>query len=381
VANVRHPDEWHPLSVICENCGRIGTTIVTAWDGEMVHYECRPDLVAWATGCGHAGEASPFGGRAKLPFNVDWAAKWSLFDVTIEPNGKDLGTRGGARDRSEAIAREVFEREPPLNVVYEFLNIGGRKMSTSQGRGAAAHHIAEVLPPEQLRLLFLRPRYNQAIDFDPDGTDAIPRIFDESDRIAAAVAGHEVKGELPADPEHLFAASLVDPRADVAAAAAKYRPPFAHLALLLQVPGVDPAAAFATEKGTALTPAEAALLEERSAAARSWLENYAPDSARIEVQDAVPAAVAELPAEQRAYLGALAEALAAAGWTGDAVQAEIFRVAQERDLKAGQAFGALYQAFLGKPNGPRAGALLAAQDRAFVVARLREAAAADTLPA
>ena len=24
-------------------------------------------------------------------------------------------------------------------------------------------------PPEQLRLLFLRPRYNQAIDFDPDG--------------------------------------------------------------------------------------------------------------------------------------------------------------------------------------------------------------------
>jgi lysyl-tRNA synthetase class 1 len=167
----------------------------------------------------------------------------------------------------------------------------------------------------------------------------------------------------------------------VAAAAAKYRPPFAHLALLLQVPGVDPAAAFATEKGAALTPAEAALLEERSAAARSWLENYAPDSARIEVQDVVPAAVAELTAEQRAYLGALAEALDSAGWTGDAVQAEIFRVAQERDLKAGQAFGALYRAFLDKPNGPRAGALLAAQDRAFVVARLREAAAGDTLPA
>ncbi len=56
VANVRHPDEWHPLSVICENCGRVGTTIVTAWDGERVHYECRPDLVAWATGCGHAGD-------------------------------------------------------------------------------------------------------------------------------------------------------------------------------------------------------------------------------------------------------------------------------------------------------------------------------------
>jgi lysyl-tRNA synthetase class 1 len=381
VANVQHPDEWHPLSVICEHCGRVGTTIVTAWDGERVHYECRADLVAWATGCGQAGDVSPFGGRAKLPFNVDWAAKWSLFGVTIEPNGKDLGTKGGARDRSEAIAREVFEREPPLNVVYEFLNIGGRKMSTSKGRGAAAHHIVEVLPPEQLRLLFLRPRYNQAIDFDPDGTDAIPRVFDESDRIAAAVAGREVRGELPSDPDRLFAASLVDPQADLAAEAARYRPPFAHLALLLQVPGVDPAAAFATEKGSELTPDETALLAERTAAARAWLENYAPDSARIAVQAALPPGAAELSPEQRAYLAALAEALAPAAWTGDAVQAEIFRVAQERDLKAGQAFAALYQAFLGKASGPRAGALLAAQDRDFVVARLREAAAADTLPA
>ena len=381
VANVRHPDEWHPLSVICESCGRIGTTIVTAWDGERVQYECRSDLVAWATGCGHAGDVSPFGGRAKLPFNVDWAAKWSLFGVTIEPNGKDLGTRGGARDRSEAIAREVFEREPPLNVVYEFLNIGGRKMSTSKGRGAAAHHIAEVLPPDQLRLLFLRPRYNQAIDFDPDGTDAIPRIFDESDRIAAAVAGQEVKGELPADPERLFAASLVDPQADAAAAAAAYRPPFAHLALLLQVPGVDPGAAFAVEKGAPLTGEELRLLDERADAARAWLENYAPESARIDVQEALPPAVRELTAEQRAYLGALADALANAGWAGDALQAEIFRVAQERDLKAGQAFAALYAAFLGRSSGPRAGALLAAQDRDFVIGRLREASATDTLPA
>ena len=82
-----------------------------------------------------------------------------------------------------------------------------------------------------------------------------------------------------------------------------------------------------------------------------------------------------------AYLGALADALGVAGWTGDAVQAEIFRVAQERDLKAGQAFASLYAAFLGRPSGPRAGALLAAQDRDFVIRRLREAAAADTLPA
>ncbi|MGI8657747.1 MAG: lysine--tRNA ligase, partial [Candidatus Limnocylindria bacterium] len=217
VANVNHPDDWHPLFVICESCGRIGTTIVTGWDGERVRYECRPDLVTWAIGCGHSGDASPFGGRAKLPYNVDWAAKWELFGVTIEPAGKDLSTAGGSRDRSDAIAREVFGNEPPLNVPYEFLNIGGKKMSTSKGLGASAAAIVDVIPPEQLRTLFLRPRPNTAIEFDPQGNDAIPRLFDESDRLAAAADGREVRGELPADHERVFRYSLVEPEADVAA--------------------------------------------------------------------------------------------------------------------------------------------------------------------
>jgi len=113
VANVQHPDTWHPLGVVCPTCGKVGTTIVTDWNGEQVYFECRPDLVAWARGCGTSGWITPFGGAAKLPWNLEWAAQWSLFGVTIEPCGKDLSTAGGSRDRSDAIAREVFEREPP----------------------------------------------------------------------------------------------------------------------------------------------------------------------------------------------------------------------------------------------------------------------------
>ncbi len=257
VANVQHPDTWHPIGVICPTCGKVGTTIVTAWNGEQVFFECRPDLVTWARGCGTSGWISPFGGAAKLPWNLEWAAQWSLFGVTIEPNGKDLSTAGGSRDRSDAIAREVFEREPPMNVPYEFLNIGGKKMSTSKGRGAAAHTIAEVVPPEQLRFLFLRPRPNQVIEFDPDGTDAVPRLFDEFDRFAAATAGREVKGEIPPGYEATFRYALLDPKADVEAEAWAFRPAFAHLALLAQVPGVDLAARIEAEKGTAVDRARA----------------------------------------------------------------------------------------------------------------------------
>jgi lysyl-tRNA synthetase class 1 len=245
--------------------------------------------------------------------------------------------------------------------------------------------VAEVMPPEQLRLLFLRPRPNQAIDFDPDGTDAIPRVFDESDRIAAAVAGREVKGELPADPDRLFAASLVNPSADVAAEAGAYRPPFAHLAMLAQIPGVDLRARVAAENGAPLTERELTILDERAEAARRWLETYAPERVRIAVQyDELPSAAADLDPAQRRTLGRLAESLArmsAGSWAGETVQAAIFDAAREQELPAGRAFAALYATFLGQPNGPRAGWLLASLEPEFVVQRLRAAAALDTLPA
>ncbi len=380
VSHVERPDGWLPVHAVCPVCGRVGTTLATDWDGETVAFSCLPDLVEWATGCGSSGRIAPFGGAAKLPWNLEWAAQWSLFGVTIEPCGKDLATAGGSRDRSDAIVREVFGREPPMRVDYEFLNIGGKKMSTSKGRGAAAHEIAEVLPPEELRLLFLRPRPNQAIEFDPVETDAIPRLFDEADRLAAATAGHEVRGELPADHDRLFAMSLVDPTTDVMAAAAAYRQPFGHLAFLIQVPGIDVVARVEAEKGEPLTGAERAMLERRIAAARGWLDDYAPPHARVVVQEQLPPAATGLDATQRAALAALAERLdSIESWRGDVLQAAVFDAARDHGLPAGRAFAALYTAFLDRPNGPRAGWLLASLDPAFVRERLRAAAASGTL--
>ncbi len=279
----------------------------------------------------------------------------------------------------------MFEREPPINVPYEFLNIGGRKMSTSRGRGAAAHEIVEVIPPEQLRTLFIRPRPNHAIEFDPDGTDAIPRLFDEFDKLADATAGRPVKGELAPGYVSVFRYALLDPAADVAAEAAAFRPNFAHLAFLVQVPNADIQALVAAEKGSPLTERESAVLGERIAAARGWLESYAPDRAKMAVRDTLPEESAVLDGDQRTFLDALAGAVATpaddetrSGPTGgDAWQAAIFATAAGLGLPPGRAFAALYLTFLGRPNGPRAGWLLAGLDPEFVAHRLREAAAGD----
>jgi lysyl-tRNA synthetase class I len=85
--------------------------------------------------------------------------------------------------------------------------------------------------------------------------------------------------------------------------------------------------------------------------------------------------VAALDEAQRGYLAALSVAAATENpRSGDVWQGLIFRVASESGLASGRAFAALYAAFLGRANGPRAGWLLASLEPAFVLDRLRAAA-------
>jgi len=82
-----------------------------------------------------------------------------------------------------------------------------------------------------------------------------------------------------------------------------------------------------------------------------------------------------------AALADAARSAAAPPASGEAWQDLIFTVAAEAGLPNGRAFAALYAAFLGRPNGPRAGWLLASLDSSFVIQRLRQAGAANGAPA
>lgn len=368
VANVDHGPDYHALNVICENCGRMGTTKVTAYDGHVVTYECRPDLVSWATGCGHHGTVSPFGGTAKLPYVEEWCAKWELFGVTIEGCGKDLATAGGARERSDALYRAVWKREPPLNVPYEFLTVAGRKMSTSHAAlwrdlGAAAHEIVELLTGEIVRYFMLRPRPNTHIEFDPTG-DKVPKLFYEYDRATDAYA---------ADPEGDLgrAYALAQLSREVRSG---FRVRFSLLANWLQIPSIDARRAAADLVGRELSEWEKRELDRRSAVVRTWLDRWAPDEAKFSVAATLPAAAATLTSSQRELLRRIAE-LIADGLGAEDLQARLYEASRELGLASKDAFAAIYLALIGKPYGPRAGWLLTA-DREFARRRLQEAAAA-----
>ena len=370
VANVKKDADYYALNVVCENCGRLGTTKVTGYDGRVVTYECRRDLVTWATGCGHRGAVSPFGGRGKLPFVEEGCAKWDVFGVTIEGCGKDLSTAGGARDRSDELYRAVWKKEPPLNVPLEFITVGGRKMSTSHAAmwkqlGAAAHEIVEVLTGEVVRFLMLRHRPTAAFEFDPTG-EKIPRLFDEYDRAADAYL-NDAQSELG----RVYALSQLSTEVRTG-----YRVPFGLLANWLQMPHLDPKSQAERLVGRKLDAWETRELERRTAVARVWLERWAPDDAKFAVSPSLPAAARELSTTQRELLRRLMP-LVADSLTAEQLTEVIYALGKELGMPSGgPAFAAVYLAFIGKPKGPQAGPLLAALDREFVRRRLEEAVAA-----
>jgi lysyl-tRNA synthetase, class I len=128
-----------------------------------------------------------------------------------------------------------------------------------------------------------------------------------------------------------------------------------------------------------LTDREQAILHERAAAARAWLESYAPESARIAVKDELPTEVADLTDDMRTYLAAVAEAARSLpeAASGEQWQDLLFRTAVRLEMRTNRrSFAAIYVAFLGRDSGPRAGWLLASLDKDFVIRRLTEAAGA-----
>jgi lysyl-tRNA synthetase class 1 len=351
------PDDWHPFQTICENCGRIGTTEVFGYDGKTVKYRCRADLVKWAVGCGYVGDRSPFDGNGKLPWKLEWAAKWATFGITIEGAGKDHTTRGGSRDVAAACLKAIFGLEPPLNIPYEFFLVGGAKMSSSRGVGATAREIADFLPTEILRFLILKPPPNRPVDFAPDER-FIVKLFNEFDRLHTRVR----TGVASVDEADLYAQCELGDRA--------YEPVNFQLILaLLQLLHVSVEEHVRSIVGRALTPNEQERVARRRAAAEYWLANYARPEERTELQTTIPAQVDTLSASQKVYLGELAVALRDVQWQAEALQTVLFDVARNTPIPASDAFAAVYVSLLAKSFGPRAGDFLSFLERPFVLHR------------
>lgn len=364
VSGSERDEKWLPLNVICEQCGKVSTTKAVDFDGNTVSYSC--ENLDWTNGCGHTGKVSPFDGKAKLPWKVEWAAKWKVKGITIEGAGKDHSTRGGARDVANHISREVFKYEPPFDVPYEFFLVGGEKMSSSKGKGSSAREIADLMPPQIFRLALLGKDIRQAFNFDPRG-DTLPVLFDTYDKLAESYFAQTAD-----DNARLF--ELIHTPEKRVSLTKRFLPRFSQVAFLIQMKHLDLEAEVTRMKGEALTIEDREEIKERARYAENWLSQYAPEEFRYELKEKTPEGVQEFSSLQKQALkGILAYVKDTPALDGQEMHSKLHEIRKSLGIDPKDFFRAIYISFLGKESGPKAGWFLSVLDRKLLESRLTEA--------
>ena len=125
--------DWSPFFPVCEKCGRINSTRVTAYhaDSNTIDYVCDQED-GLLQSCRHQGSTSIFDGKVKVGWKVDWALRWFAYDIGYEMYGKDLIESA----RLSGKITRAMGKQPPNGIFCElFLDEEGRKISKSVGRG------------------------------------------------------------------------------------------------------------------------------------------------------------------------------------------------------------------------------------------------------
>ncbi|NEW60938.1 lysine--tRNA ligase [Sulfurovum sp. bin170] len=344
VSNSEKPDNWYPFQVVCEECGKLGTTIVTDYSDKLVTYECKKDLVSWAEGCGHRGRISPFDGNGKLPWKLEWVAKWHEFGIDIEGAGMDHCTKGGSRDVGNACFRAIFQKQPPINVPYGFFLINGSKMSSSKGLGFSARDMTDFLPPEILRYLMINNQVKRPVEFSVDANKML-KLFNDYDRV---LAGHK---------DEILNLTETDRVTET------YKGTnFQMLTTFVQILNLDIEKEIEKREGRALTEREKSSLSSRIASAKYWLDNYATDEDRFELQNETPPLMETLTEAQKEFLVELGKFLTLDETNREeqVIKDNIYEIARKTPISATDAFQAVYKSLLNKDYGSKVWILLSA---------------------
>ncbi|CAN5552193.1 lysine--tRNA ligase [soil metagenome] len=263
-------------------------------------------------------------GEGKLGWRVELAARWKALGVTFEPFGKDHTSRGGSTDTADRMTREVFDYPAPGRYEYEWINIKGQgAMSSSKGIVLLPQDLLRIMPPDALRSLILGR--DPARAFDLDLTEGFPQFMDE-----------------------YYASVKEEPV------------PYSHLVTVAQTSRDPDIASEMLRRGGYEKAAVDPDLARDLGYARSWAEEWAPESLRLRILEPEEAreVAGNLDEGQRAYLSTMAGKLGA-DMVGDEVQDLLYSTAIEMDVKPRKAFAALYAVLLGAKHGPKAGPFIA----------------------
>lgn len=369
------PEDYLPWNPICGKCGRISTTKPLSWDGaDTVEYVCVDRAVAGGEvkGCGHQGKSDLRNGLGKLPWRVEWAARWHYFKVTCEPLGKEHASAGGSYWTSKIISKKIFSWKAPVPVIYEFFTLNGAKISSSEGNVITLGEWLKIAEPEVLKFsMYKRLKKQRDINLKmiPQATDE----YDEAERLyfnisSRAESGGEAKKISDKDREKLvrmYRLSQINEPAILQVS-------FNLCAILAQiVPDINLELVGGRLERLGYTGFDLNRLRRRLEASKEWVRAYGSEDLKFSIiPDEKLSEMPELSEKQVKGLSILAEDLNRT-WSPEEFHKRIYETARSMDLKPPELFSAIYLVLTGKTRGPKAAALLLSLDKGFVQGRFK----------
>jgi len=360
--------DWLPYNPICKSCGRVNTTYAHDYEGGTVYYRCE---------CGNKAEMDIKSGEGKLTWRVEWAARWKIFEVTCEPFGKDHAAHGGSYDVSKLISSEIYNYKAPYPVPYEWITLKGEAMSKSRGVFFTPRQWLEIAQGETLNYFIFRSKPMKHKDFNP----SMPFLdfIEQYDRVERIYFGAEDSSSQKEEEKlrKIYEISQIEIPESM-----PFQPSYRFLTVAYQIAKDDAKQIYEILKKNSQLPdnmtgkkfeevdeRDLGRLNMRLTHVKNWLDKYAPDFVKFEVQKEIPKVT--LSENQREFLKKVADLMETREFTPQELHDEMYVLLRHLNMKPPKAFQAIYKVITGKKQGPRAASFVLSLDNDFVVKRFR----------
>jgi len=344
------PEEWFPYNPIGSDGSMDGVKVT----GYEIPY------VSWIDRHGVEGKSDIRKADGKMPWRVDWAARWGIHGITCEPAGKDHGASGGSFDTGIPIC-ELLGSKPPGKMVYEWIQLkGSGPMSSSSGNTIGPIEALNLVPPEILRYIIARTKVKKHIDFDTG-----PSLFETADEYERLVSNPPSGDNL--NKKKMVARDTIlgslrlsqvnrgdDPSKSIAGVS------FRHLAMLAQIKSNDQDIWDSLNKSKHINGEPNLALIGRLSRMRNWIEGaHFPENARIKIQEKMDDENKEkITKEQRIFLLSLLTKLENCVWNESQISQLIRDTTKELEINPREGYVALYLLIIGRDYGPRIASII-----------------------
>ena len=344
--------DWFPYSPIGSD-GSMDGVKVTGYEKPYVY---------WTDRLGIEGKSNITKAEGKLPWRIDWAARWGIHAITSEPAGKDHGSSGGSYDTGIPICR-LLGSEPPKKMVYEWIQLKGMgPMSSSKGVTIGPVEALDLVPPQILRYVIARSKVNRHIDFDTGAT--LFETADEYERLLLEMTTDEIDGmtrrQKIAKETNIGALNLSQINRGENPQESFGGVSFRHLSLLAQIKSKYEDVWKSLNNSGHIDNKPNKILIERLERMRNWIDGpHFPENSKIVIHKTITAeAVENINSNQIEFIVLFRKKINDCAWNEKEIGNLIRSISKKSGISAKECYASLYWLMLGKHNGPRIASII-----------------------